>query len=648
MFTQLRILGMTLLLFLGWRLTLAQFTPITLPLQNSPIDEVYLGLDDGSVPLFWTRAWDYGQGKIYAPNHVLSMGGPVPDSAMIAFVDTVGGRMPGHAYIESHMGVPFWKASTDSTYFTFPGETDTFAIASGAYGFFRLHHSLMYLYGNPYDPSTKYRAISDTLQPRTARVRGQLDGSHTGSIGPIADPFLQPASNAGQDFGDGNPLPATTLKGDAFPSVRWTMFSLMFVQDEGTIPFYWPGVATGDYSNMGTDGPHFALNIWQTKGKFSGTVPLSLKWRGQQLIMIVQDPSGTPLINPVLLGPNAVSGFTDSLSSYANTWVDFLVRTKPGYVSGGDRPGVQIYFKKSDETNWHLLYDYEGDLLSEIEPNALALQSQYGIPSRYLGLCNGGIYPSSRFSHNLLRNYWTPFRLAHPDQAFIKIRHSEYFFAEYAEGQEPANATIFSLANAAMPPLGQSAPGSLPVEYLSFEAVSQGSTVALNWVTAREANHHYFLVQRSQDGRNWTSLQQVQGAGSSDGARHYQFTDQAPQPGENLYRLQQVDLDGTASFSPIRQVRVEAAETFPLKLYPNPIRSGERLTLEVPSSRERLPLRIRILDTQGRELFAQTIAPEAQRQSPISIRLSPQWAAGLYLVSMQQGTRRSFQKLRID
>jgi len=645
MCTQLRIFWTISLLLLKGSFALAQFNPITLPLRNGSIDERYLGLDDGSVPQFWTRAWDYGQGKIYAPNHVLSMGGPVPDSAMIAYLDTTGARMPGHAYIESQMGVPFWKASTDSTYFTFPGETDTFGIASGANGFFRLQHSLMYLYGNPNFPSDQFRGINDTLQPRISRVRSQLNGSHVGSIGSIVDPFLQPASNRGQDFGDGNPLPGTNLQGEALPSVRWTMFSLMFVQDGSTIPFHWPGVATGDYSNTGTDGPHFAFNIWQTKGKFSGTVPLSLKWRGQQLIMIVQDPAGNPLINPVLLGPNAVTGFTDSLSSYANTWLDFLVRTKPGYVSRGDNPGVQIYFKKADELAWHFLYKYQGDLLSEIESNALALQGQYGIPSRYLGLCNGGIYPSGRFSQTRLRNYWTPFRLAHPDRAFIKIRHGEYFFAEYPEGQEPSTGTIFSLANAAMPPLNQNDPGSLPVEYLSFEALSQGSTVELNWITASESNNDYFVVQRSQDGRAWTDLQRVPGAGTSPRSSSYRFADPSPHQGVNLYRLQQVDLDGSTSFSPIRQVRVETETAFVFQAYPNPVRSGSPLNLQLPFSQAREPLTITMLDTQGRQTFARTITSEALRQGPRTFQLSPTLPAGLYIIVLQQGNQRTYQKL---
>jgi hypothetical protein len=645
MFTKLRIFWAIPLILFSWRLALAQFNPITLPLQNGAIDDVYLGLDDGSTPLFWTRTWDYGQGKIYAPNNVLSMGGPVPDSAMIAYLDTTDGRIPGHAYIASQMGVPFWKASTDSTYFTFPGETDTFGIASGANGFFRLHQSLMYIYGNPNFPSDHFRGINDTLQPRISRVRSQLNGSHVGSIGSIVDPFLQPASNRGQDFGDGNPLPATTLQGAELPSVRWTLFSMMFVQDQSTIPFHWPGMATGDYSNMGTDGPHFAFNVWQTKGKFSGTVPLSLKWRGQQLIMVIQDPAGNPILNPILLGPNAVSGFTDSLSNYANTWLDFLVRTKPGYVSRGDNPGVEIYFKPSDELTWHLLYDYEGDLLSEIESNALALQSQYGIPSRYLGLCNGGIYPSGRLSNNPLRNYWTPFRLANPERAFLKIRHSEYQFAQYAEGQEPSRSTIFDLANDAMPPLGSSVPGPMPVEYLSFEAALQGSRVALSWTTASEANNDYFLIQRSSDGATWTSLQQVQGAGTSQPPRAYQVIDPSPRPGENLYRLQQVDLDGSTSFSPIRQVQVNRAEMTPFKVYPNPLRSGEQLTLQVPASYERLPLQVSVLDTQGRQVFAQTIAPDALAPSPATLHLTPDLANGLYVIVLRQGAQRSVQKL---
>jgi len=633
-----------ILFMLTWGITHAQFVPLSLPVENGALNDLYLGQYNGGSPLYWSRAWDYGQGKIYPQNNVISLGGPVPDSAMIAYIDTVNPRIAGHGYISSQMGIPFWKAGPDSTYFTFPNGSDTFAIASGSNGFFRLHHGLRYIYNSANVRSTKYRDISDSTLGRFTRVRNNLNSG----IENIVDPYLQPASNRGWDFGDGNNLAGTTLSGDDVPTVRWTLFSLMFEEDNTTIPFHWPGFHTGDYTNTGTDGPHFAFNIWQVKGKYSSVVPISIKWRGQQLIVTIQNPNGTTLQNPVILGPNAISGFTDSLSSYANQWLDFLVRTKPGFTGMGDNPGVRIYFKEATSTNWNLLFEYNGDLLSEVEANALSLQGLYGLPTNYLGLPNGGIYPSSRFQGSILRNYWTPFRMAHPDQAFMKIRHSEYMFAEFGEGAELGNADIFSLANAAMPPLNGSGSGSLPVEYLRFEAVQHQETVDLYWATANELNNDYFEVEKSTDGIEWEYLQTQEGAGTSSQVLSYKVNDPHPYPGLNYYRIKQVDLDGKTSLSPVRRIRIQPKNDFAISIYPNPVSESQSFTLRVPAFNDAEDIKAFIVDSKGAVVFSRIIQPNELEANSSRITLSPTLPAGLYVIHVEKGASRQFKKLWVN
>ena len=104
----------------------------------------------------------------------------------------------------------------------------------------------------------------------------------------------------------------------------------------------------------------------------------------------------------------------------------------------------------------------------------------------------------------------------------------------------PVFNTAYTLTSIASP---------LPVEWLSFTAEPNGTTVALKWSTATETNCDRYVVERSVDGYNFESIGSVTGSGTSTLVRHYQFTDLSPMPGISYYRLRQVDFDGQSGFS---------------------------------------------------------------------------------------------------
>jgi hypothetical protein len=62
----------------------------------------------------------------------------------------------------------------------------------------------------------------------------------------------------------------------------------------------------------------------------------------------------------------------------------------------------------------------------------------------------------------------------------------------------------------------------LPVEWLSFTAEPNGTTVALKWSTATETNCDRYVVERSVDGYSFEPIGSVTGSGTSTSVRHYQ------------------------------------------------------------------------------------------------------------------------------
>lgn len=81
----------------------------------------------------------------------------------------------------------------------------------------------------------------------------------------------------------------------------------------------------------------------------------------------------------------------------------------------------------------------------------------------------------------------------------------------------------------------------LPIELISFEGVNDGDVNTLTWLTATELNNDYFILDKSEDGINWSLLTYVPGAGTAYTHSYYTYKDLNPFNGLSYYRLSQVD-----------------------------------------------------------------------------------------------------------
>jgi hypothetical protein len=109
---------------------------------------------------------------------------------------------------------------------------------------------------------------------------------------------------------------------------------------------------------------------------------------------------------------------------------------------------------------------------------------------------------------------------------------------------------------------------STPVTLVDFKAVKNGTEVDINWQTATEINNDYFTIEKSKNAVDFTAVGIVDGAGNSQSILNYQTTDPSPYNGVSYYRLKQTDLDGTASYSKIVAVNLNADEK--ISIHPNP------------------------------------------------------------------------------
>jgi hypothetical protein len=191
---------------------------------------------------------------------------------------------------------------------------------------------------------------------------------------------------------------------------------------------------------------------------------------------------------------------------------------------------------------------------------------------------------------------------------------------------------------------GTNAP--LPVVLTSFTAEPLGPDALLKWKTASERNNDRFEVEVSADGQRFQRIGTVAGHGTTTQAHSYQLTDPAIAhyaADPVYYRLRQVDLDGSASYSPVRAVRVAGLADFAAQLYPNPARGGEAPGLLIRTTAPG-PARWELLDALGRTLASQeTVLPAGATTLPLAA--AGPLATGVYLVRVQQGAQHSTLKL---
>jgi Secretion system C-terminal sorting domain len=174
--------------------------------------------------------------------------------------------------------------------------------------------------------------------------------------------------------------------------------------------------------------------------------------------------------------------------------------------------------------------------------------------------------------------------------------------------------------------LGASAP--LPIKLGNFTAKLENNTSKLTWNTLAEQNNKGFNVQRSQNGKSFTTIGFVEGKGNSNNNVVYNFDDTKPFAGENYYRLVQVDFNGKEALSNVVLVKNSAATKFELSAtYPNPATNVINAILAATTSQK---VTINVTDMAGKIVASKSIETFVGNNT---IQLATtQLASGSYLI----------------
>lgn len=137
----------------------------------------------------------------------------------------------------------------------------------------------------------------------------------------------------------------------------------------------------------------------------------------------------------------------------------------------------------------------------------------------------------------------------------------------------------------------------LPVELVSFIPSCNGSDVLIRWFTASELNNSHFILERSQNGFDYTEISRIDGSGNSVDLIEYSYVDKFNAISPTYYRLKQVDFNGISKVFAPKMVQC-AQDSKEILIQPNPFKES----IEISGLNEGLSL-IEVYNSFGQLVY---------------------------------------------
>ncbi|MBL7734910.1 MAG: T9SS type A sorting domain-containing protein [Chitinophagaceae bacterium] len=117
---------------------------------------------------------------------------------------------------------------------------------------------------------------------------------------------------------------------------------------------------------------------------------------------------------------------------------------------------------------------------------------------------------------------------------------------------------------------------TLPVSWLQLSGSLNAAQQALISWQVNESNVADYQVEKSADGRQFTTVGQLNSKG--DGSNSYSFTEADRLTANAYYRIRQTDMDGRHAYSPIIRLQGSEAINDRITVYPMPFTTGFTVT----------------------------------------------------------------------
>jgi hypothetical protein len=166
-----------------------------------------------------------------------------------------------------------------------------------------------------------------------------------------------------------------------------------------------------------------------------------------------------------------------------------------------------------------------------------------------------------------------------------------------------------------------------PIILTSFDVARTAENhVIINWATSTEDKVKMMYVERSNDGRNFTTIFNVTPVGARNKFTRYTVTDKTPSAGTNYYRLKEIDYDGNIYYFDMKSVSISAKTGTRFQAF----YSGSDLRVNVAGIKGNFSLAV--YDAGGRLLNSQQVVVNS---GSYQASLPSPGRSGIYFVSLE-------------
>jgi hypothetical protein len=168
---------------------------------------------------------------------------------------------------------------------------------------------------------------------------------------------------------------------------------------------------------------------------------------------------------------------------------------------------------------------------------------------------------------------------------------------------------------------------ALPLSSLTINASLRSNGVEVMWLVHAEQDITKYLVERSDNGRDFYSIGTVTANGSGLASVNYSFNDIQSLKGVTYYRVKSIDNRGAGKYSVVVKVKPGKSEAA-VSIYPNPV--NDKLNLIITNGDSYSKATAYVRNAQGRTIMQQVLNTVNGNASVDVSKL----AAGLYFITI--------------
>ena len=177
----------------------------------------------------------------------------------------------------------------------------------------------------------------------------------------------------------------------------------------------------------------------------------------------------------------------------------------------------------------------------------------------------------------------------------------------------------------------------LPVKLLSFQGSVSKTHTQLNWTVADNETGNYFEVERSSDGKNFTTVAIVSTT-QKQGNEAYMYNEAAQATA--YYRLRIINKDKSTSYSKVLLIKSQTTTANTVSLYQNPIQEILAFSFTSASNASN---EISVYNLVGAKVYTEKLMAQKGTNS-LSINLNSNLTSGTYILEIRNSTERSIAK----